>query len=142
MHARRLLVAVLVLLALAGTAHAQLRIPNDQVALVTIEAHGGGFLDSRYTGYAPPRIVEDSSIIGTEVNTQAPLFIVGTIMTRDNATGLAEFTVTATMGRGQKLLGPLVVPVEVVEPGDGGGGETVFVGAGLRVSLLSFQHKP
>lgn len=137
---RHTLLAI-VLALFAQSANAQLVIPNDHLALVKIEAEAGGFLDSRFTGWQRPVMAEDASVIGCEVNAMAPLWIVGTVMTRDNATGTAEISVTATMGRGKKSLGPLVFPVEVVEPG-GSGGETEFVGNGLRVTLLEFVEKP
>ena len=144
----KLLTALALTLALTGVAHAQFVIPNDQVAVVKIEAADGGFLDSRYTGCrggadgcGRPVMAEDSPVIGCEVNARAPLWIEGTVMTRDGAEGSAEISVTATMGRGKRSLGPLVIPVEVVAEGGSEIGAE-FVGSGLRVTLLSLHTKP
>lgn len=118
-----------------------MNLPNTHVALIAVSSDNGKTLDSRYTGAPGPRWSETSDIIGGEVNTTYPGWVMLTVMSRDGAIGTAQGTITATTDRGANTLGPLAIDFNVVAPG-GDAGQTQVAGGGLVAQLLMLVKKP
>lgn len=134
----KLLIALLITLLLVTSASAQLRIANDQGALLVLSAEDGTKIDSPYTGGNLPKTHEQSPYFGADVSVVTDGIVLVFVQT-GTSTGSGDLMVKAwTEGR---AIGPVTIPIEVTNPGNSGG-QVTFTGGGLVATLLYFLDKP